>query len=544
MDHNSIGSLERKGSRPNRSPLDADVITHIGALAVFLSTAIVYRITLSPTINSFDSAEFITGASTLGIVHAPGYPLYLLVAHLAARLPWGTVPFNVNLLSALCASASATVLYYACLRLSGAIWSSLLAVVLIALSGTFWSQAVVAEVYALNALLTSVIVLLAIGLYQKPRAKTLIGLAFVSGLSLTHHPSTILLFPSLLILVLGRRKQIGGNWRTWLASLFALGIPLILYLYLPLRFQANPQLNYVGDYFEVNLATLPGMLWMVSGQMFAKEIFGKSLTAGLTETGNIISVIWLNLLGGGFLLSLYGLYLLRFKRDLVIFLGGSTIIVVFFFGFYDVVDNEEMIFPALLLLSPPLACGAKQFFDEIVNVDRKRTFLYEGSKAGLLIIVTTSLLIANWSFANHHGDWDAYLRASRVLDQVEPDAIIVTQWTVATPLSYLQIVEHRRPDVEIIDRGMLALGIRDSMLRVGLDSDSSYIEATEARLLQIISEALKKRPVYLTEDDPSMRALFCYKPLTGILYKVVSATPDCDESLSTFKYKTALSIKG
>ena len=543
MDQISVDSLERKQSRHRRSPLDTISVSHICALAVFLFTAAIYRLTLSPTINSFDSAEFVTGAHTLGIVHAPGYPLYLLLAHMATQLPWGTAPFNVNLLSALFASLSVTVLYYACLRLSGVIWSSLLAVVLIALSGTFWSQAVVTEVYTLNAFLTSIIVLLAITLYQQPRAKSLIGLAFISGLSLTHHPSTILLFPGLLILVLGRRKQIGGNWRSWLASLVALGLPLLLYLYLPLRYQSNPALNYVGDYFDVNLATLPGLLWMVTGQMFAQEVFGRSLSAGLAETGALISFIWLNLLGAGLLLSLYGLYSLRLKRDLVLFLGGSAIVVVLFFAFYDVVDNQEMILPALLLLSPPLAFGANQFLNDIVKNNRDRALLNTGLKGAVLAVVTLSLLIANWSFADHHDDWDAYLWAAKILEQVEPDAMILTQWTGATPLSYMQIVEQRRPDVKIIDRGMLALGIRDSLGRAGQDSDSRYIKATEARLRTIVSDALKERPVYLTEDDPTLRLLFCYKPLTSILYQIVTATPECDESLSAHKYITSPRMK-
>jgi len=505
---------------------------HAGALVVFLFTAAIYRFTLSPTINSFDSAEFITGAHTLGIVHAPGYPFYLLLAHLATRLPWGTVPFNVNLLSALFATFSVTILYYACLRLSGAIWSSLLAVFIIALSGTFWSQAVVAEVYTLNALLTGAIVFLAISLYQQPRATTLIGLAFVSGLSLTHHPSTALLFPGLLILVWGRRKQIEVGWRPWLISLVALGLPLLLYLYLPLRYQANPPLNYVGSYFDVNLASLPGLLWMVSGQMFAQEVFGRPLTAGLAETEKLISFIWLNLLGAGLMLSLYGLYLLRQKRELVIFLGGSAGIVVLFFAYYDVVDNQEMILPALLLLIPPLAYGAERFLNDIVKNNREIPYLHVALKAVFLAATALILLVVNWSLADRHNDWDAYLWADKILQQVEADAMIITQWTGATPLSYMQLVEHRRSDVEIVDRGMLALGVRDRLARKGQKSTSLYATAAQERLQQMVVEALADRPVYLTEDDPSLRSLFCYKPVSGNLYQIVAATPECDDIAS------------
>ena len=195
----------------------------------------VYWNTLSPTINSFDSAELITGAYTLGIVHAPGYPLYLLVGHLATRLPWGNIAYNVNLMSAMFGSLAAGVVFYASWRLSRALWSSAIAALILAFSRMFWSEAVVAEVYTLNALLIGGVVLAAILLYENPGGKTLIALAITFGLSLTHHPSALLLGPGLVALVLYRVRGRGIGGKAWVAALFGLSAPLLLYLYLPLR---------------------------------------------------------------------------------------------------------------------------------------------------------------------------------------------------------------------------------------------------------------------------------------------------------------------
>ncbi len=86
-----------EAARP-RLAVPARTRTALTASLVFGVTGLVYWLTLSPTINSFDSAELITGAYSLGIIHAPGYPLYLLIANLAAHLPWGEIPVNVNLL--------------------------------------------------------------------------------------------------------------------------------------------------------------------------------------------------------------------------------------------------------------------------------------------------------------------------------------------------------------------------------------------------------------------------------------------------------------
>jgi hypothetical protein len=43
---------------------------------------IIYVLTLSPTVNFWDSGEFICCANTLQINHAPGNPTYLLLARI------------------------------------------------------------------------------------------------------------------------------------------------------------------------------------------------------------------------------------------------------------------------------------------------------------------------------------------------------------------------------------------------------------------------------------------------------------------------------
>ena len=47
-----------------------------------LSALVVYILTLAPGVVGLDSAELITGAHTLGVVHPTGYPLYLLIGKL------------------------------------------------------------------------------------------------------------------------------------------------------------------------------------------------------------------------------------------------------------------------------------------------------------------------------------------------------------------------------------------------------------------------------------------------------------------------------
>jgi hypothetical protein len=482
---------------------------------------LVYWLTLSPTINSFDSAELITGAYSLGIIHAPGYPLYLLIANLAAHMPWGGIPSNVNLLSAIFSSLAALVVFYASWRLTGAIWSSILAALLMAFSRLFWSQAVIAEVYALNAFLVACMVLMAIIWYERPTRKALIWLAFIVGLSLTHHPSSMLLLPGLAVLVLLRSREAQLSWRSVWPAIPVMLAPLLLYLYLPLRSLANPPLDYVGGYFDVNLASIEGLLWMISGRMFGEEVFGRSIADGFSQLVFLNRQLWLNLVGGGLVLALYGLVSLRRRIGLAIFLGGSAALIVTFFAFYDVVDSALMIHPVLVLLVPPLAVGTDRFVTQVLQPTVFRTTVQTWLMP-LAIVISVSLVVsANWRFADRSDDYSAYEFAQRVMDVVQPNALLLAQWTSATPLEYAQIVEGRRPDVEIIDRGLLGLAVRDQLEREGIASSNEYGPFAVAVLTERVREELNGRPVYIMEDDPIFHETFCYERLEEDIFRIL-----------------------
>lgn len=61
-----------------------------GALFVTAIAMVVYGSTLAPTVTLVDSGELIVAAWNLGVAHPPGFPLYVLLAHAATRVPWAT----------------------------------------------------------------------------------------------------------------------------------------------------------------------------------------------------------------------------------------------------------------------------------------------------------------------------------------------------------------------------------------------------------------------------------------------------------------------
>src|SRR5688572_6250461 len=91
-------------SPSTKHDIAVSVLLALGALALYVRT-------LAPTLLLGDSAEFQTLASTLGVAHPTGYPVYLLLGKLFTWLPTGSIAYRVNLLSASAAALGLALLY-------------------------------------------------------------------------------------------------------------------------------------------------------------------------------------------------------------------------------------------------------------------------------------------------------------------------------------------------------------------------------------------------------------------------------------------------
>src|SRR5881296_2406790 len=97
---------------------ECDLKPWLGAVAVTTAAGILYFLTAAHDIVVGDSPELITAAVTLGVAHAPGYPLFTILGHLFSLLPFGPIPFRVNLLSVACDTLTVGIIYLSALRLT------------------------------------------------------------------------------------------------------------------------------------------------------------------------------------------------------------------------------------------------------------------------------------------------------------------------------------------------------------------------------------------------------------------------------------------
>src|SRR5947199_7419012 len=97
---------------------ECDLKPWLGAVAVTIAAGILYFLTAARDIVVGDSPELITAAVTLGVAHAPGYPLFTVLGHLFSLVPFGSIPFRINLLSAICGALTIGVVYLSAFRLT------------------------------------------------------------------------------------------------------------------------------------------------------------------------------------------------------------------------------------------------------------------------------------------------------------------------------------------------------------------------------------------------------------------------------------------
>src|SRR5882757_4671825 len=277
------------------------------AAAVFVVAALLYTLTLAPTVTLVDSGELILAAWGTGVAHPPGFPLWVMLAHLASLLPFGNVAVRINFLSALFAALACGMLTLVVAELI--ITASSLAMpkrtskagqqsrkrddltggrflmfapaagagLLMAFSRTLWSYATITEVYALNTLLILVVFFLIVGwrrrILETQTAKDeqvtihdswLYAAAFIFGLAMgVHHVTVGLTLPAVAALVYRTQGlKFLTSRRLLYAALISIGALVAVYAYLPFAASRSPVINWG------NPRSLQEIWWHITGRQY------------------------------------------------------------------------------------------------------------------------------------------------------------------------------------------------------------------------------------------------------------------------------------
>lgn len=428
-------------------------------IAAALLPFFVYLQTMAPTIFGLDSAELTTGAYTLGIVHPPGSPLYLLLAHLFTWLPVGDVGYRVNLLSVVSGMIMAAFLFQILRGLTRSRWLALLVTWFCAFSYYIWISTLAAELYALQGAWFVGLLWLALRWRATKQGWLLPLFTFLLGLGLGNHLSLVLLVPGFAWLLWGKgaegREQATENGQQsgviWLIAAATGLLGLLIYLYLPLRYLDADNLNYARDYWGIDLTTWSGFWWMVSGRIFGSLFLGVSSAKLPGELFTFLHQLWSNYLGLGILLGLFGLCA-DWRRRPVFHLALLLMFLahVSFYLTYKVVDKQFMFIPAYLIWGIWLGVGAARVHEWVMHTSLAPVVPLT---LGCLVVAA---FILNYPLTDVSQDWSARERGEAILTHLPEQAILYGTWTNIPIIEYLQLVETVRPDV--VARNLIFIG--------------------------------------------------------------------------------------
>lgn len=462
---------------------------------LFLLCFVILLRTLAPTFYGVDSAELATGAAILGIVHAPGYPLYLVSAHLFTFLPIGDIGFRVNLFSAFSLAMTAPVLYSLLNRLVGARGIAASATLMFIWSFYVWASGTKAEIYAPQILTLALCGWSLVRMYQDYQAEgratasnaLLTGALF--GVAVAMAQSSVLFAPGLVIAFILMRV----DWRTCLwAGLVGVVIVLATLLYFPLRGAAHPEFNKIGFYdaqgvfHNYDFHTIQGILQAVSAEQFRHLFFSHGYLPSSHQLIQTVSWFWHNYLGIGVVAGLVGgAYLLRKRPGLFAGWAGLALPYTYFYLCYGALDRDTMFGPSYLAWAVLLAFGLQYLLRKLPAVPRY----------GLLVTIPLLMLVTNFSRVDLSRDVSVRTHAQAVIEALPPNAVVAGYWPDITPLQYLQYVENRRPDLKIYDLFMFEPDDFRTYVD-NLNEDQQTIVLTQSAIVAVPDTSYEVVPIW------------------------------------------------
>jgi hypothetical protein len=484
------------------------------AVAVFVG--ILYFGTLAPTVlpygtpDTLDSPMLQTEVSVLGIGHPTGYPTYMMLTHLFTYLPVGDPAYRVSLASAVYGVAAVLIVYLVGLRLGGRAVAAAAGALAFGISGAFWSQAVISEVYTLEALLVALVILVLLVWRARRDDSYLLLVAFLLGLSLTHHLTSILLVPAVPAFVFLADRHVFLRTRLLLKCLGLFLIGLLPLLYLPMRALMHAPLN------EADPSTPWRLLLLVTGGSFLAESSEKGRhcspsALALADTSTKLHLLGDHLLGQlPLILLLVGamaaVYLLFTDRAVAVLFG------ILFFGCLGqavvylqlgIEDFYVFLIPAVLVFSLCISAGlgALLRWAEGLSVSPAIGMVLILVLSALMLAVPLLGVLEAYAARDRSGDYGGRRTIEAVASSVKEDATVLHH---RSPLWYMVLVERRRRDLTLIDPFCTSwdrhtdivwpdsISANEAATRYGTD-DTTGVEAAR--------RAAKKGPVYLLAHD-------------------------------------------
>jgi hypothetical protein len=501
-----------------------------------LSSFVLYVATLAPDVVGGDAGEFQFVPYVLGIPHHTGYPLYTLIGRLWSILPLGSIAVRMNLLSAVFAGLTVSVVYLAAWEMSRTKLAALLAAVALAVSQLFWLWGTIAGVRSSTALMTAVVIYLALrwrrlmkedaSTAQTTRALVFLALGF--GAALAHHRSIILMALPLALFVLTVNARIVLSARVMARSALFFALPLLSYLYLPIR-------SIMGASFDqFHPDTLPRFLDLVLATGLSQSFFSVPL-GDMPARWEMFSVELAREFSAiGLALGLMGAAWLLLRNPAAFVLTSLFAVSVIAQTLNWNVGPERLnsvyLIPTYVVFVLWIGAGAGLLGDIVTRALGRlpmRAFAQAAVTAAVTLMLVWPFLqlgVENWEVMNARGarpldkfrqNIDGGYLARRMvmgsLPYVEDNAVIYADWEQATAFWYAQQIEGIKTGVGVV------YGDMDSV-----DDMVKKADAKPVYIARAVADSGSRRyasvgPLIKVGGEPITAAPSVLKPLNVVL---------------------------
>lgn len=451
----------------------------IAAGGVFAAAFVLYLLTLAPTVTLVDSGELILAAAKLGVAHPPGFPLYVMLAHLASLIPAGSVAVRIHVASAFfsaLAAAAMTLLVTELMLTTPAtkrekktrakpvtlqtkaahvIGPAVVAGLLTAFSRTLWAYATIAEVYTLNSLMILIILWLMFAWRReydrdRPSHRKLYLAALAFGLAMgVHHVTVAFFLPSLAVFVYATAGRKFFTSRTLLFSALVAVAGLSVYAYLPLAAARAPIMNWGEP------TTLDAVWRHITGRQY--QAFFSFDPANFLDLVRFLSrewgIVWLP---AALVLAALG-FVDRFRCDKVLFAFLAVVMCVniLYCLVYTISEDRDAYYlPTFIAVTIAAACGARLLVDLVRETP---TSLVTATHAAVaLLAVPIIALTSNLPYNNRRDFYVAHDYVQNMFASIEPGGMLLTSdWQPYAPSFYVRDIEGQRKDLIFIDLNLL-----------------------------------------------------------------------------------------
>lgn len=494
------------------------------AVFVFIISLLFYWKTLAPTVMWGDPAKLTISAYTLHLrIYQGNHLLRNLLGYTFGKLPVGDFAYKQNLLSAVFAAITLSILYFISIEVIKNKIFAIIAPLSLMVSHTFWWESVIAESYTLYALSMVSLIYIAWMWTKNKGKKWLYLFSFVLGLGFCNNESIIVYLPAFLYMFASSEMKFFDLKQLFMMFFwFIIGLSPWIYVAVETKELYSSIIPYVlgpiidADISSHSLSGIVRMLWLLPVYLiyqfpivgFALGIFGgwKFFQKTPKYALFLFLILLINVL-------LAGAYMKERQHNVLIV--SYPIFSIWIAYAFDWLWNK---FKEKRDLESPMGQFQRKmnliFILLVIFTICLPLYVYYNAPKVLAMMDYSPLKIRTLPFRDNNryfflpdkrNYYGPETFAKEVYKIVEPNSIIFSDFTPIEVLKYYQIIEHKRPDIKLIP-----VTFKKPAHQGPLD-------------LKVVTDNIDKRPIYIVDIDD-------YKELYNISglqknYKFMPAGP-------------------